>query len=54
MHWSKTDKVRWRVALPEPGNSTPVVWGNRVFVTQASPSGPRHEGQLAASKKRAS
>ena len=34
-HWSKTDKVRWRVPLPEPGNSTPVVWGNRVFVTQA-------------------
>jgi outer membrane protein assembly factor BamB len=34
-HWSKTENVLWRVALPEPGNSTPVVWGNRVFVTQA-------------------
>ncbi|PYV36811.1 MAG: serine/threonine protein kinase, partial [Acidobacteria bacterium] len=33
--WSKTDHVLWRVPLPEPGNSTPVVWGNRVFVTQA-------------------
>ncbi len=37
-HWSKTDHVRWRVALPEPGNSTPVVWGNRIFITQASKS----------------
>src|SRR5687768_10755345 len=36
MHWSKTDNVRWRAALPEPGNSTPVVWGDRIFVTQAS------------------
>ena len=34
-HWSKTENVRWRVGLPEPGNSTPAVWGNRVFVTQA-------------------
>lgn len=34
-HWSKTDNVLWRVDLPEPGNSTPVVWGRRIFVTQA-------------------
>lgn len=33
--WSKTDNVKWRVALPERGNSTPIVWGSRVFVTQA-------------------
>ena len=33
--WSATENVKWRVALPEPGNSTPIVWGDRVFVTQA-------------------
>lgn len=33
--WSKTEKVKWRVALPEPGNSTPIVWKDRVFVTQS-------------------
>lgn len=32
--WTRTENVRWRVALPEPGNSTPIVWGDRVFVTQ--------------------
>ncbi len=32
--WSKTEHVKWRVALPERGNSTPIVWGERVFVTQ--------------------
>jgi outer membrane protein assembly factor BamB len=33
-HWSTNQNVRWRTALPERGNSTPVVWGNRVFITQ--------------------
>ena len=34
-HWSRTESVRWRAALPDRGNSTPIVWDNRVFVTQA-------------------
>lgn len=33
--WSKTQNVKWRTPLPEPGNSTPIIWGQRVFVTQA-------------------
>jgi outer membrane protein assembly factor BamB len=33
--WSTTENVKWRVPLPEPGNSTPIVWGDRVFLTQA-------------------
>ncbi len=33
--WSKAENVRWRVPLPEAGNSTPVVWGDKIFVTQA-------------------
>lgn len=33
--WSQTENVKWRVELPEPGNSTPIVWGDRVFLTQA-------------------
>jgi outer membrane protein assembly factor BamB len=33
--WSKTENVKWQVPLPEPGNSTPVVWGDRIFLTQA-------------------
>jgi outer membrane protein assembly factor BamB len=33
--WGQKENVRWRVALPDRGNSTPVVWGDRVFVTQA-------------------
>ncbi len=34
MKWSATEGVKWKIALPERGNSTPVVWGDRIFVTQ--------------------
>lgn len=32
--WSREKNVKWRTALPEAGNSSPVVWGDTVFVTQ--------------------
>jgi len=35
LEWGPKKNLRWRVDLPERGNSTPVVHGNRVFVTQA-------------------
>lgn len=34
--WSTNENVSWHVPLPDRGNSTPVVWGSRVFVTQAT------------------
>lgn len=33
--WSKDKNVKWRAELPEPGNSTPTIWGDKIFVTQA-------------------
>lgn len=39
--WSQTSNIRWKVALPGPGNSTPIIWGDRVFVTQAHDGGKR-------------
>src|SRR5690349_9119059 len=33
--WSATENVRWKIPLPERGNSTPIVWDKRIFVTQA-------------------
>jgi outer membrane protein assembly factor BamB len=35
LRWSTNENVLWRVPLPERGNSTPIIWGGRVFVTQA-------------------
>lgn len=35
LRWGTNENVRWRAPLPERGNSTPIVWGDRVFITQA-------------------
>ena len=35
LEWSVTKNVKWKVALPERGNSSPIVWGGKVFITQA-------------------
>ncbi|MFN7138294.1 MAG: PQQ-binding-like beta-propeller repeat protein [Limisphaerales bacterium] len=32
--WSDSENVRWKVKLPDRGNSTPVVWGNKIFISQ--------------------
>ena len=39
LQWSATENVKWKVPLPGPGNSTPVVAGQRVFISSASTSG---------------
>jgi len=32
--WGPEHNVKWRIELPEPGNSTPIVWADKVFLTQ--------------------
>ena len=40
--WTDSD-IRWKTKLPGEGISSPVVWGERVFVTSAEPDlGKRH------------
>ncbi|MBC8353093.1 MAG: PQQ-like beta-propeller repeat protein [Planctomycetes bacterium] len=36
--WSKTDNVAWRFTMPGAGGSTPVIAGDRIFVTSVSGS----------------
>lgn len=33
VEWSDTQNIAWKVALPGPGSSSPIVAGDRVFVT---------------------
>jgi outer membrane protein assembly factor BamB len=35
LRWTTNENIRWRTPLPERGNSTPIIWKDRVFVTQA-------------------
>jgi outer membrane protein assembly factor BamB len=43
LRWGTNDNVQWRVPLPDRGNSTPIVWGKFVFVTQAIEKDGRRE-----------
>lgn len=50
--WNEEKNVRWKTELPGRGHSTPIVWGDRVFVTAAVPFGkklpPRFSGAPGA------
>lgn len=39
LKWSPTANVKWKVPLAHQGNSTPVIWKDRVFLTQANKGG---------------
>jgi outer membrane protein assembly factor BamB len=39
--WSSTENVVWRVEVPGRGHSSPIVWGDRIFLTTAYDDGAR-------------
>jgi outer membrane protein assembly factor BamB len=39
LSWSSKDNVKWKIDLEHQGNSTPIVWGERIFLTQANKGG---------------
>ena len=41
VQWSGTENIRWKVPLAEPCNSTPIVWDDRIFLTQGFEKGKR-------------
>jgi outer membrane protein assembly factor BamB len=45
LSWSETANILWKVEIPGRGSSSPVVWGDRVFVTTAVPAGVTGDAQ---------
>jgi outer membrane protein assembly factor BamB len=39
--WSDTENVIWKVDVPGSGNSSPIVWGDHIFLTTAYEGGQR-------------
>jgi outer membrane protein assembly factor BamB len=39
LEWSEGKNVRWKVAIPGRAWSSPVVWGDQVWITTATPDG---------------
>ena len=42
-HWSDTENLAWRTALPGRGSSSPVIHGNLIFLTTYSGYGQSTE-----------
>ena len=34
LKWSATENIAWKIELPYRGNSTPILWGEKIFLTQ--------------------
>src|SRR5689334_21015501 len=39
VQWNGKDGLLWQTGIPGTGNSSPVVWGNRLFLESASADG---------------
>ena len=39
--WSDTENVLWKVPVPGRGHSSPIVWGNRIFLTTSYDNGTK-------------
>jgi outer membrane protein assembly factor BamB len=42
--WSQSQNVKWKAEIPGKGKSSPIVWGDRVFLTTAIDTGTVVEG----------
>ena len=38
LEWSEGKNIAWRVAIPGRGFSSPVIWGDKIFLTTAIPT----------------
>lgn len=46
--WSDTKNIKWKAQIPGRGFSTPVIWGDKIFLTTALPSAPAAEAPQPA------
>ncbi|MFN2405719.1 MAG: PQQ-binding-like beta-propeller repeat protein [Pyrinomonadaceae bacterium] len=46
--WSDTKNIKWKTEIPGRGFSTPVIWGDKIFLTTAIPTGKPAEAPQAA------
>jgi len=52
LHWSDTENIKWKAAIPGRGHSSPVLWGDKIFVTTAVPTAPAGAAGAAQRRRR--
>src|SRR5580658_3686845 len=45
--WSETSNVKWKTPIPGEGDSTPIVWDNRIFLLSAIATGKKPSAPVA-------
>ena len=46
--WSEQKNIKWKVKLPGSGTATPIVWGDKIFIQTAIPTGKKIEPPAVA------
>src|ERR1044072_5174092 len=49
--WSDTTNIKWKAQIPGRGFSTPIIWGDKIFLTTAIPSDKPTETQTVAGSR---
>lgn len=52
LEWSETKNVRWKIEVPGKGLSSPIVWGDRLFITTAIAAEPSATPQTGEGRRR--
>ena len=50
LHWSDAQNIKWKADIPGRGHSSPVIWGDKIFVTTAIKNGPPDASPAPGSK----
>lgn len=43
LHWSPTENIFWKVRVTGTGNSSPIIWDDRIFLTTSSEDGSKRD-----------
>ena len=46
LEWNDTKNIAWRATIPGRGHSSPVIWGDKIFLTTAVPAGDAPASQV--------
>jgi outer membrane protein assembly factor BamB len=50
LHWSDSQNIKWKAEIPGRGHSSPVIWGDRIFLTTAIKTGAASTPEQPAAK----
>ncbi len=52
LEWSETKNIRWKIEVPGKGLSSPIVWGDRIFITTAIATEQSAESAASEGRRR--